>query len=129
MQTMHSIVRTSHHSYADTIATLSKAITDHGNTIFITIDQAAAAASVGLSMRPTTLIVFGNPKGGTGLMVAFPLAALDLPLKVLVWEEKGVVNVAYTPVSEIAERYGVTGMDQLIANMDGALNTLTDLVV
>jgi uncharacterized protein (DUF302 family) len=125
----NSIVKTSRLSYADTIATLSKAITGHGNTIFATIDQAAAAAGVGLSLRPTTLIIFGNPKGGTGLMVAFPLSALDLPLKLLVWEDKGVVSVAYTPASEIAARYGVTGMDQLIANMDGALHALTDAVV
>jgi uncharacterized protein (DUF302 family) len=125
----NSIVKTSRLSYADTIATLSKAITGHGNTIFATIDQAAAAAGVGLSLRPTTLIIFGNPKGGTGLMVAFPLSALDLPLKLLVWEDKGVVSVAYTPASEIAARYGVTGMDQLIVNMDGALHALTDAVV
>lgn len=124
----NSVVKTSRHSYADTIAKLSQAMTGAGNTIFATIDQAAAATAVGLSLRPTTLIVFGNPKGGTGLMAAFPLAALDLPLKLLVWEEQGVVSVAYTPASEIAARYGVTGMDQLIANMDGALNALTDLV-
>lgn len=126
---MNSIVKISKHSYADTIAKLSSAITAAGNTIFATIDQAAAAASVGLSMRPTTLIIFGNPKAGTGLMVAFPLSGLDLPLKLLVWEEKGVVSVAYTPASEIAVRYHVTGMDPLIANMDHALDTLTGLIV
>ncbi|HTZ54036.1 MAG TPA: DUF302 domain-containing protein [Candidatus Acidoferrum sp.] len=123
------IVKTSRYSYADTIAKLSAAITGGGNTTFATIDQAAAAQGVGLSLRPTTLIVFGNPKGGTGLMAAFPLAALDLPLKVLVWEEQGVVSVAYVPPEEIAARYNVTGMDALIANMSHALDALTNLVV
>ena len=125
---MPSTVKTSRYSYGDTVTALSKAIASAGNTIFATIDQAAAAAGVGLSLRPTTLLVFGNPKGGTGLMAAFPLTALDLPLKLLVWEEDGTVNVAYVPMSAIAERYGVTGMDALIANMDHALDTLTNLV-
>lgn len=123
------IVKTSRHSYADTIAKLSQAITGAGNTIFVTIDQAAAAQSVGLNLRPTTLIVFGNPKGGTGLMVAFPLTALDLPLKLLVWEESGAVSVAYRPPEEIAARYNVTGMDALVANFSHALDALTNLVV
>jgi uncharacterized protein (DUF302 family) len=125
---MHSTVKTSRFSFPDTVATLSKAITDAGNTIFATIDQAAAAAGVGLTLRPTTLIVFGNPKGGTGLMVAFPLIALELPLKLLVWEQNGAVKVAYLPMSEIAASYGVIGMDVLIANMDHALDTLSGLV-
>ena len=125
----NSVVKTSRYSYADTVARLSQAITAAGNTIFVTIDQAAAAQSVGLSLRPTTLIVFGNPKGGTGLMVAFPLAALDLPLKLLVWEERGAVSVAYVPPEEIAARYNVTGMDALIANFSRALDTFTNVVV
>jgi uncharacterized protein (DUF302 family) len=122
---MQSVVRTSSLSYVDTVAALSKAIVSAGNTIFGTIDQSAAAAGVGLSLRPTTLIVFGNPKGGTGLMAAFPLTALDLPLKLLVYEDDGVVKVAYVPASAIAQRYGVTGLDALIANMDHALDALT----
>lgn len=126
---MTSVVKTSRHSYADTIAKLSAGIIGAGNSIFATIDQAAAATSVGLTLRPTTLIVFGNPKGGTGLMAAFPLTALDLPLKLLVWEDQGVVRVAYVPPEEIAARYNVTGMDALITNMRHALDALTNLVV
>ncbi len=86
------MTKRSRYSYSETTAKLSKAMTDGGNTIFATIDQAAAAARVGLTLRPTTLIIFGNPKGGTPLMEAFPLVALELPLKLLVWEENGVVN-------------------------------------
>jgi uncharacterized protein (DUF302 family) len=113
-------------SYSETVAALSKAITSAGNTVFATIDQSAAASEVGLTLRPTTLILFGNPKGGTPLMQAFPLVALELPLKILVWEDGGAVSVAYVPMSEIAERYGVTGMDDRIAAMNGALEKLTD---
>lgn len=118
----------SSHSYSDTIAGLSKAILDAGNTMFATIDQSAAAKGVGLALRPTSLIIFGNPKGGTSLMDAFPLVALDLPLKLLVWEDGNGVYVAYASMSEIAARYGVTGNDAQIAAMDRALNTLADTV-
>ncbi|HKE36620.1 MAG TPA: DUF302 domain-containing protein, partial [Candidatus Baltobacteraceae bacterium] len=68
--------RRSRHSYAETIAILTKEIGAAGNTVFVTIDQAAAAQSVGLSLRPTTLIVFGNPKAGTAFMDACPLLGL-----------------------------------------------------
>jgi len=118
------VIGTSRYSYSQTVAQLIKAAQDAGNTIFAVIDQAAAASSVGLNLRPTTLILFGNPKGGTPLMGAAPLVALDLPLKLLVWEENGVVNVAYTPASEIAARYNLTGMEARTDAMDHALAAL-----
>lgn len=111
--------------FAETVAHLSAAIADAGNIVFATIDQSAAARAAGLALRPTTLIVFGNPRGGTPLMDEFPLVALDLPLKIVVWEEDGGVNVTYEPVSEIAARYQVAGMDARIAAMDAALEALT----
>ena len=114
----------SRYSHSETVARLTKAAQDAGNTIFAVIDQAAAASSVGLNLRPTTLILFGNPKGGTPLMDAVPLVALDLPLKLLVWEESGVVSVAYTPASEIAARYNATGMEARTEAMDHALAAL-----
>jgi uncharacterized protein (DUF302 family) len=122
------VTKQSRYSYADTIAKLSKAISDAGNTIFATIDQSAAATGVQLKLRPTSLIIFGNPRGGTPFMDAFPLVALDLPFKLLVWEEDGRVKVAYTTMFEIAARYGVTGKDEQIATMDHAVDTLTNLV-
>ena len=70
------MTKPSRYPYSETIERLSKAIIDGGNTIFATIDQAAAAQTVGLPLRPTTLIIFGNPKGGTPLMDAFPLCLL-----------------------------------------------------
>lgn len=122
------VSKRSRHSYAHTLEILKKAMTDAGNTIFASIDQTAAASSVGLSLRPTTLLVFGNPKGGTPLMDAFPLVALELPLKLLVWQEAAGVSVASERMSEIAARFGVTGMDARIEAMDHALDALTATV-
>jgi len=122
------MTKSSRYSFSETIERLSKAITDGGNTIFATIDQAAAAKTAGLTLRPTTLIIFGNPKGGTPLMDAFPLVGLELPLKLLVWEQGDNVSVAYVTMSEIAARYGVAGMDERIAAMDRALDALINMV-
>lgn len=77
LQMMAVTIKESRSSYAETIAQLSRAIVDAGNTVFVTIDQAAAAGSVGMTLRPTTLIIFGNPRGGTPFMNDFPLVALD----------------------------------------------------
>lgn len=123
------MTKPSRYPYAETISRLVAAMQQSGNTIFARIDQAAAAAAAGLSLRPTTLIVFGNPKGGTPLMDAFPLVALELPLKVVVWDDGAVVNVAYVPMSEIAARYAITGMDQRIEAMGRALLELVQNVV
>lgn len=122
------MVKQSRYPYAETVAKLSAAIESDGNTIFATVDQSAAAASAGLALRPTTLLVFGNPKAGTPLMERFPPIALELPLKLLVWDDDGAVRVAYAPMSEIAGRYGVTGMDDRIAAIDRALDALTNSV-
>lgn len=122
-------VKTSRLSYAETISILKQKMTDGGATIFAAIDQAAAAAGVGMTLRPTTLLIFGNPKGGTPLMDAFPLVALELPMKLLIWDEGGKVSVGYTPMSEIAARYNVTGMDDRIAAMDHQLDALSSAVI
>jgi uncharacterized protein (DUF302 family) len=113
--------------YAETVTRLSKAISDAGNTIFATIDQAKAAENAGLTLRPTSLIVFGNPKGGTPLMDAHALFALELPLKILVWEDGGTTSVAYVSMADVAKRYGIEG-DPRIANMDKTLDALTGAI-
>jgi uncharacterized protein (DUF302 family) len=76
------------HGFSVTVARLRGLLADKGMTIFVDIDQADAAAQVGMTLRPTRLIVFGNPKGGTPVMEANPCAALLLPLKALVWEDE-----------------------------------------
>ena len=75
-----AIVSISRYAYGETVERLMSAIAAAGTTLFAQIDQSAAAENAGLRLRPTTLLVFGNPKAGTPLMDAFPLAALDLPL-------------------------------------------------
>jgi uncharacterized protein (DUF302 family) len=120
--------RRSKYGYDETIERLTATLRNAGNTVFATIDQSAAAQTAGLSLRPTTLIVFGNPKGGTPLMAAFPDVALELPLRLVVWEQDGEVKVVATQMAAIAQRYGVTGFDAQIAAIDGAVTTLLDTV-
>jgi uncharacterized protein (DUF302 family) len=121
------VEKESKYGYAETVARLSKAITDAGNTIFATIDQAKAAEGVGMKLRPTALIVFGNPKGGTPLMDAHALFALELPLKILVWDDGGMTFVAYTSMTDVARRYDIED-DPRIAMMDKALDSITGAV-
>jgi uncharacterized protein len=112
---------------AATVERLIGAITKRGMTIFATIDQRAAARSAGLDLRETVLIIFGNPVAGTPAMDAQPLAALDLPLKLLVWDDGGQTRVSYLSPAVLAARFALPeslaaplmGIDQLT---DTALN-------
>ena len=95
-------------SFDATVRRLVQAIADAGMTLFATIDHAAGARNVGMSMPPATVLIYGNPKGGTPIMLAAPLAALDLPLRVLVrQQEGGGVVVAFHPVAAMLRRAGV----------------------
>lgn len=107
----------SRHTFLETIQELQRAITDAGATVFATVDQQAAAVSVGLSLRPTVVVLFGNPKGGSPLMDACPIAGLELPLKIMIWEDHQIVRVAHAPITTIAERYQLSGHDRLIDAM------------
>jgi uncharacterized protein (DUF302 family) len=90
------------------------------------IDQAAEAREVGLQLRDTTLVVFGSPAAGTPVMQAVPLAALDLPLKVLVWADGNETKVSYLAPSALAARHGLPAdLAQNLAGIDG----LTDALV
>ena len=122
------MVKESHYSFDETTSRLVQAIRDAGNTVFATIDQTAAAATASLALRPTTLIVFGNPKAGTALMQAFPLVGLDLPVKLLVWQDGDAVNVAYATMSEVAVRYGISTMEPVVRAIDANLAALADFV-
>jgi uncharacterized protein (DUF302 family) len=126
--TQQATLKESRYSYSETVARLSNAITDAGNKMFATIDQARVAAEVGLTLRPTMLLIFGNPKGGTPLMDAFPLFALELPLRFLVWEEGSGVKVAYARMLQVAKAYGVPATDPRIAAMDHMLDSISAAV-
>jgi uncharacterized protein (DUF302 family) len=98
----------SQYPFAETVQRLVAAFASHGLKVFATIDQTAEAVAVGLTLRPTTLILFGNPKAGTPLMVAQPLAAMDLPLKALVTESApGEVCVSFNSATYVLERHGL----------------------
>lgn len=93
--------------YQQTRERLIKAISDNGLVLFGEFDHAKAAHGVGLTMPPTTVLIFGNPKGGTPLMLAHPELALDLPFRVLISQlPDGQVNVSYHPAEEL-QRYGL----------------------
>lgn len=96
------------HSVAETLQRLGDAIRAKGLTLFARVDHSDEAAKVGLQMQPAHVLIFGAPIGGTPLMIASPLLALELPLKALVWQSAdGQVWVSYTDPAYLASRYGV----------------------
>ncbi len=94
--------------------------------VFAVIDQREEARHVGLDLRPTTLVLFGNPTAGTPVMESAPLSALDLPLKVLVWAEGDETNVSYLAPAALARRYGLPAD---LASLLAGIDALTDALV
>jgi uncharacterized protein (DUF302 family) len=112
------VTQPSAHSVAETVARIEGLVRAKGLTLFATIDHSGEAAKVGLRMPETKLVVFGSPKAGTPVMLAAPLAALDLPLKALVWEDHdGRVWVSYNDAAYLAERHSIPAA--LVANIAG----------
>ena len=117
------VTKLSPHPVADTVSKLTGIIGAKGIRLFAVIDQSAEARQAGLSLRETTLVIFGNPAAGTPVMAAAPLAALDLPLKVLVWDDNGQTKVSYYSAEALAARYH---LDASLAGNLAAVNALTD---
>ncbi len=123
------VTKTSPRSVADTVARLSELVRAQGMKLFAVVDQQAEARRVGLELRQTTLVLFGSPAAGTPVMAAAPLSALDLPLKVLVWEdgEDGdQTKVSYVAPHALATRHRLPA--ELAQNLAG-INQLTDALV
>ena len=110
-------------SVAGTVSRLTGILSGKGLKVFAVIDQRAEAQRAGLDMRETTLVLFGNPAAGTPVMVAAPFAALDLPLKVLIWDDNGQTKVSYYGPAALARRYDLS--PELAANL-AAIDPLTD---
>jgi uncharacterized protein (DUF302 family) len=109
----------SHYSVDETVRRLEAAFAEKGMRIFALIDHSGEAEKAGLKMRPTKVVIFGSPKGGTPLMVAAPSLAIDLPLKALVAEDpQGKVSVTYNDPEYLKARHGVPA--ELIKNLVGA---------
>jgi uncharacterized protein (DUF302 family) len=113
-------------SVTGTVSRLAGILSAKGMKVFAVIDQSAEASRAGMRLRETTLVLFGDPAAGTPVMAAAPLAALDLPLKVLVWADGGQTKVTYYGPAALAARYGLSaGLSARLAGID----PLTDALV
>lgn len=120
MATENGLIQTSsRYGVDETMQRLQTTFAEKGMQVFAVIDHSGEAEKVGLKMRPTKVIIFGSPKGGTPLMVAAPSLAIDLPLKVLVAQAAdGKVSVTYNDPEYLQKRHGVPA--ELIKNLAGA---------
>jgi uncharacterized protein (DUF302 family) len=117
MQKEEGIVKIpTHHSVSETVERLKAVLQSNGVTLFALVDHSGEAEKVGLKMPPTKLLIFGNPKGGTPLMLAAPSAALDLPLKILVAEDtQANVWISYNSAEYLKARHGLP--ENLVPNI------------
>lgn len=125
-----TISKKSAHSVTATIDRLEGILKEKGLTIFARIDHAAGAKKAGLELRPTELLIFGNPKLGTPLMTASQTTALDLPQKALAYQsESGDVFLVYNDPAYLSSRHKIEGADPVLKKITGALNAFTDAAV
>jgi uncharacterized protein (DUF302 family) len=111
----------------ETVSRLALLAEQKSLTIFAVVDHSGEAQRVGLAMPDTKLVIFGSPVGGTPVMIAAPLAALDLPLKILVWaDSSGAVSVSYNTAQYLATRHHLT--DDLRARLEG-VEPISDAIV
>lgn len=124
------IHKTSPHSVAQTIDKLEAAVTAAGATVFARVDHAGGAKKVEMELRPTQLLIFGNPKLGTPAIQGAQTAGLDLPLRVLAYADgEGVVHVVYHDPATLAATHGLPADAPYIKMMTGALDKLTGAAV
>lgn len=121
------ITKQSPHSVTETIDRLQAALESKGITIVVRWTHSEKAAGVGIEMRPTELLIFGNPKLGSHLMTSRQSVGIDLPMKALAWEDaKGQVWLAYNDPAYIAKRHGITDRPEIVAKMTKALDGMTN---
>lgn len=121
-----TVTKQSPWSVDETIVRLETTIAAKGLKLFLVVDHSGEAKAHGLALRDTKVIIFGGPEAGTPIMQTRPLAALDLPLKVLVWDDDGETLLAYTPPAELAARYDLP--DELAARLNG-IDAVTDAAI
>jgi uncharacterized protein (DUF302 family) len=120
------VTKTTSRSVEETVARFTDIISTKALKLFAVIDQQAEAQEVGLDLRETVIVLFGDPRSGTPVMASSPLTALDLPLKVLVWSDRGSTQVSYESPSSLAARHHLR--PELTGNFEG-INALTDALV
>ena len=110
----------SQHSVDETVEKLKNILQAKGVTLFAIVDHSGEAAKAGLTMPNTKLLIFGNPKAGTPVMLAAPSIAIDLPLKILVTESGGEVSISYNAAQFLADRHGVPAeLVKVLAAVEG----------
>ena len=120
------VTRESPHDIAGTMTRLEQALDANGLMVVATVDHSANAASAGLTLPSTYLVIFGNPNAGTPLMQQSRTIAIDLPQKMLVWEDAGTVYIAYNDPAYLAERHGLDPQSEGITNVAAALSSLAE---
>jgi uncharacterized protein (DUF302 family) len=120
------VTKVSPRPFADTVKRLTDLLAEKNVKVFDVIDQRAAAREAGLDLRDTTLVIFGSPAAGTPVMDAVPLSALDLPLKVLIWDDAGQTKVSYYAPATLAARHHLG--TELAARL-AAVDPITDALV
>ncbi len=123
---MSVVTKQSPRSVAETVLRLSEIAVAKGMKVFAVIDHSGEAHAHGLELRDTKVVIFGSPQAGTPVMELAPLAALDLPLKVLVWADGDQTKVSYTALSALAARYKLS--DDLASRLAG-IDALTDALI
>ena len=124
------VAKPSPYSVAETMDRLERAVQERQLTVIARVDHAAAAQKVGLTLRPTQLLIFGNPRAGTPLMQSVQSIGIDLPLKALVWEDDtGKAWLGYNDPVWVAARHGVGDRPEVVRAMQTALEALTDGVI
>lgn len=128
------ITKDSVHAHAKTLEKLEAALKENGFTVFAKIDHSAAARGINIGMPASTVVLFGNPRGGTPAMISRPTLAIDLPMKALVWEdEAGKVYVSYNASAyvfgTIYGRHAAPAPIEQAGNLANALTTVTDAAV
>ena len=124
------VLKQSKYSVSETLDRLTKILKSKGITIFARVDHAAGAKKVGMELRPTQVLIFGNPKMGTPLMLADQRIGLALPLKALAFKDKdNKVWLSYRKADDLKQAYAISARDKVFAKMKGALGKLTDKAV
>lgn len=123
------VTRTSPHGVEETARRLADAVEAKGATVFAVVDHAENARSADMTLPPTTLVIFGNPKIGTPFMTSSRRAGLDLPVRVLVFEKDDVTQLTYLAPAALAARHGVTNRAEAVAAMTKALDGLTGAAI
>lgn len=124
------IMKPSPYPVDETLDRLASAVEGAGATVFARIDHAKGAQNIGQELRPTAVLIFGNPKMGTPFMQADQAAGLDLPLRVLAYQdEAGMTQLMWHDPADLATAYGLAADHPVLAAMEGALGKLTDAAV